>query len=601
MKVLSPSKTIREEKPAVSVIIPCYNQSQYLPEAVESVVNQTYQNWECIIVNDGSPDNTNEVAQELIAKYPTKRIVLLEKENGGLADARNFGIKNSRGKYILPLDADDIIRPERLQKMVSLLKAHPEIAIAYTDMEQFGTASKIVHEKEYDFKHLCFQNHLNYCSLYKKEAWEAVGGYNPNMAQGYEDWDFWISFGEKGYYGKRIPEPLFLYRVKDSSMYTKSLEHHDKLVARIILNHPCLYEKEDIATAEKVLNITDSTKDAHSDAVSTSSCVEGSGSEGSILKIPLSSGRAEEMRYQVHFLMNDRCNAKCIMCGGDYFRSGSGRMITFEKFKKMALNLKLQYFQSIVLAGAGDPLLDRDLIPIIQFARKEYPHIRISITTNGIALSEIIFKSLLENNVDFINISINSATRKTYQRIMQVDCFDKVCDNVKKLIVLKDKLRKFMRVQFSIAINRLNIEELPALVELGKDIGIDSINVMYCRFYPERIRHLNIENPENRLNNSESLFYHQKLSDTTVEMAKLLANKYKICLTHEPMFKENAQPKPCRWHFQEIMVGSLMVKYIHAVAPRFTSKTRLKAGYTILATPLLLRSNHFGTMNCTGL
>lgn len=138
MKFIATQKSSNESPSKVSIIIPCYNQAQYLPDAVESVVNQTYKDWECIIVNDGSPDNTSKAARKLMAKYHDRRIIFLEKENGGLADARNFGIKNSHGKYILPLDADDKIHPEILQKTVTLLETHPEVAIAYTDPLHFG-------------------------------------------------------------------------------------------------------------------------------------------------------------------------------------------------------------------------------------------------------------------------------------------------------------------------------------------------------------------------------------------------------------------------------------------------------------------------------
>jgi len=240
--------------PRVSVIIPCYNQAHFLPEAVESVVNQTFTDWECIIVNDGSRDDTTQVAESLIRKYTGRQISLVNQTNQGLSYARNAGIKVSKGKYILPLDADDLIHPEMLQKTVSLLKTQPEIAIAYTDVKHFGSANRIICAGEYDFKRLCLQNHLNYCSLYRREAWESASGYNPNMVWGYEDWDFWVSCGEKGYYGKRISEPLFMYRVKETSMYTKALEHHSELMARIILNHPSLYDQKHALDAKIILD-----------------------------------------------------------------------------------------------------------------------------------------------------------------------------------------------------------------------------------------------------------------------------------------------------------------------------------------------------------
>lgn len=240
-------------EPLVSVIIPCYNQANYLPDAVESVVRQVYRKWECIIVNDGSPDNTTCIAESLIQKYPDKQIRLIQQVNQGLSCARNSGIKAARGEYILPLDADDLIHPEMLQKTVLLLESHPEIAIAYTDVKHFGGAERIVCAREYDFKQLCFQNHLSYCALYRRKTWEAAGGYNSNMTWGYEDWDYWISCGEKGHCGKRISEPLFLYRVKEGSMYTKALEHHRELLAQIVVNHPNLYDQKSLSEAIKLL------------------------------------------------------------------------------------------------------------------------------------------------------------------------------------------------------------------------------------------------------------------------------------------------------------------------------------------------------------
>jgi FkbM family methyltransferase len=268
-------------------------------------------------------------------------------------------------------------------------------------------------------------------------------------------------------------------------------------------------------------------------------------------------GNMYVQRYptQVHFLMIDKCNAKCIMCGGDYFKSKSGRMITLKKFKTMAANLKLENARAIVLAGAGDPLLNKELVPIIQFVKKTYPHIIISVTTNGIALSEKISGLLLESGVSLVNISINSATRASYKRIMQVDGFDLVCKNAKNFVKLKKLLSKQTTLQFSAALNRLNIEDLPVLVELAREIGVNGINLFYTRFYPERIRNMSIENPADVLNNKDSLFFHQTLSDEIVEKAKIQAQKYGINLSHEPLFKGNAPAPPCTWAFSQVMVG----------------------------------------------
>jgi predicted O-linked N-acetylglucosamine transferase (SPINDLY family)/glycosyltransferase involved in cell wall biosynthesis len=236
----------------VSVVIPCYNQAQYLVEAVESVIAQTYPHWEILIVNDGSPDATTETAQALIMQHPARKIRLIEKSNGGLADARNAGIRFSRGDFILPLDADDKIAPTFLAKTVVLLEQRHDIAIAYTDWVYFGAHMTKRAALDYDFARLCKKENLFTCtSLFRKKAWEAVGGYNPNMTRGVEDWDFWIGCGERGFVGQRIPESLLFYRAKDVSMIHALQPHLPAMFARIILNHPKLYGAEAVRLAQK--------------------------------------------------------------------------------------------------------------------------------------------------------------------------------------------------------------------------------------------------------------------------------------------------------------------------------------------------------------
>ena len=239
----------------VSVVIPCYRQAEYLRDAVDSIIAQTYPKWEIIIVNDGSPDDTSAVAQAIILARPGHTIRLVEKKNGGLSDARNAGIRLAKGDYILPLDADDKIDPQFLAKTVALLEQHPDVGIAYTDWVYFGAHSAARDAIDYDFARLCSKENLFTCtSLYRKAAWEAAGGYNPNMTCGVEDWDFWIGCGEHGFQGRRIPEPLFFYRAKDRSMIHTLQPHLPAMFARIILNHPRLYNADAVRNAQKLFD-----------------------------------------------------------------------------------------------------------------------------------------------------------------------------------------------------------------------------------------------------------------------------------------------------------------------------------------------------------
>jgi glycosyltransferase involved in cell wall biosynthesis len=240
--------------PLVSVVIPCYKQAHFLPEAVESVVAQTFRDWEIIVVNDGSPDNTNEVARALIERHPDCDIRLLEKGNGGLSDARNAGIAVAQGEYVLPLDADDRLAPTMLEKTVAVLDSRPPVGFAYSDIQHFGLQDDLYRLPEFDADTIVYADNIAcVCALVRLAAWKQVGGYNANMKEGYEDWDFWVGCIEKGWQGYRIPEPLFHYRKTKGSMLSRANQVRERLIARIVLNHPELYSPERVHRAELMI------------------------------------------------------------------------------------------------------------------------------------------------------------------------------------------------------------------------------------------------------------------------------------------------------------------------------------------------------------
>jgi len=238
---LSFTFTQRSDVPAVSIVIPCYKQAELLPDAVESVVAQTLTDWELVIVDDGSPDDTEQVAEALAARHPTKNIRVVRQDNAGLSSARNAGIAVTRGEYVLPLDADDRIAPTMLERTHRLLEENPRVAIAYTDIRRFGDDDTVVRVREFSPLILPAVNCFSYCSLYRREVWEAVGGYNSNMVHGYEDWDFWVGAVEHGYRARRIPDPLVEYRIRGGTMYSRALLRHAELRSQLRRNHPSVY------------------------------------------------------------------------------------------------------------------------------------------------------------------------------------------------------------------------------------------------------------------------------------------------------------------------------------------------------------------------
>lgn len=217
-------------KPTISVIIPCYNQAQYIECALQSVLSQSYDDWECIIVNDGSPDHTGEIAKHWIAKDP--RFKYLEKNNGGLSSARNAGIEIALGEYILPLDADDYISDNYLLDCIKVIEKNKDIKIVYGKAIKFGVEQTEWKLPDYSFLNLLEYNMI-YCSaIYRKSDWKNIGGYDTELKSGFEDWEFWISLLKEGGRVERVLTCTFFYRVKEESMI-KSLASNTEEKKRI--------------------------------------------------------------------------------------------------------------------------------------------------------------------------------------------------------------------------------------------------------------------------------------------------------------------------------------------------------------------------------
>ncbi len=237
--------------PLVSVIIPCHNYGRFLRGCVESVTAQTYQNLEVFIVDDGSFDDTAEVAESLSHQYPQVSVIT-QRNSGQPAIARNNGITAAKGDYILCLDADDRISPEFIENTVCCLEQNPEAAIAYPDQQNFGDRTDFEPHPEYSFRNLVRFNFIPPASLFRRKAWEAVGGFATNVI-GYEDWDFWVSCAEKGYTGRHVPEAVWHYRVHNDGLYQSQISKDQRLKARVVMNHPRLYTQAQKKWAKGVL------------------------------------------------------------------------------------------------------------------------------------------------------------------------------------------------------------------------------------------------------------------------------------------------------------------------------------------------------------
>jgi glycosyltransferase involved in cell wall biosynthesis len=201
--------------PTVSVVIPCYNLGEFLDEAVQSVLAQTYQDFEILIVDDGS---TDEGTRTLLANYSRPQTRVIRTENRGLPAAKNAGAAATTGPYLCMLDADDRLDPRYMETSVSALEQDATLAFVSHWLRTFGDERADWTPERCDFPALLDVNTVNGAALVRRTAFDAVGGFDESMRDGCEDWDFWISLVERGFTGRILPEMLFHYRRRTGSM-----------------------------------------------------------------------------------------------------------------------------------------------------------------------------------------------------------------------------------------------------------------------------------------------------------------------------------------------------------------------------------------------
>jgi glycosyltransferase involved in cell wall biosynthesis len=196
----------------VSIVVPCYNQAQYLDESLQSVLEQTHTNWECIILDDGSPDNTAAIARKWEAI--DSRFIYLYKENGGVSGARNLGIEQAKAEFIVTLDADDKYGATFIEKALRVLIENDEVGIV-SSWGMYFVQNKQLQEfraTAHSITDFLFHNGANGSSLFRKQCWEQAGGYDEDPRNGYEDWEFYIRVCALGWKVHIIEEVLFYYR-----------------------------------------------------------------------------------------------------------------------------------------------------------------------------------------------------------------------------------------------------------------------------------------------------------------------------------------------------------------------------------------------------
>ncbi len=234
------------DTPTVAVIIPCYNYAHYLKECIESVLAQTYHVNEIIVVDDGGKDNAKEIAEQCLF------VTYIRKDNGGLASARNVGIKACNSEYIMCLDADDKLVPGAIEMHVELMK--DDMTIAQCALMEFGERHVIMVPTTPTGLERIMQSNTVFCNaMFSKRMWAEVNGYDESetMRLGYEDWEFWIRLLAKGCHVETSDVIALRYRTHAGQMtQATSWPNRQKLYKYIYDKHKDLYEEKNLIVAD---------------------------------------------------------------------------------------------------------------------------------------------------------------------------------------------------------------------------------------------------------------------------------------------------------------------------------------------------------------
>lgn len=387
-------------KPKVSIIITCFNLGQYLDEAINSCLNQVYGNIEIIVINDGSTEE--ETIQVLKGWENDNRVRVINIPNGGVANARNYGIKESSGKYICCLDADDKIDPQYISKAVKIFEDKKDdegLGIVTCWVQRFGNDKGVWEVQPFNKVEMLWSNSIPIASVFSRELFEKVGGYDQNI-DSHEDWDFWISAVAKGYRWDVIEEKLFFYRVRDNSKITKGNKKRLEYMKYMMKKHKTLYERKYldlVLTLEKErLSSENFVKEQEFEIAQLKKRIRRIKMKNSFL-----GDEKEEFLNKIHSLENkeDRSKYKCFYFLKKKLRNtykiisflfvhvkSSGRRVLFNIANVEVLSLDV-----------FDTLVRRDVHPEeIKLATAQYVSLRFNEQLNDISNPDQIYRERLE-------------------------------------------------------------------------------------------------------------------------------------------------------------------------------------------------------------
>lgn len=223
----------------ISIIIPCFNDAKYIEQSVNSALSQTYSSKEIIIVDDGSNFETKQILQKLELKID----LLITQENMGQSVARNNGISKANGEFVFVLDSDDFADPTYCEEAIKIFNSENDAVIVTTQAKFiFPSKEELYIPKGGQLNNFLLENCALGTSFFRKRSWEKVGGYDEEMRNGFEDWEFFIRLLQFGGKAVVIQKPLYNYRIRNNSTNHRANKIKYQLWRYIYLKHKALYK-----------------------------------------------------------------------------------------------------------------------------------------------------------------------------------------------------------------------------------------------------------------------------------------------------------------------------------------------------------------------
>jgi N-acetylglucosaminyl-diphospho-decaprenol L-rhamnosyltransferase len=454
--------------PEFSIIMPVWNRAALVHRAVESVLTQSYKDFELIILDDGSEDDL----EKAVAPYLSNSVIYNKTEHRGVAGARNAALSLARGGYIAYLDSDNMWDPRFLEIMREALNEGPvphQVAYCMYRLYRKNKQDNHFHlytirGEEFDFATLLKRNYIDLNTLvHSRQAAEETGAWDESLVR-LSDWDYVTRLASR-FRPVFVPVPLvhYYFGVAENAL---TLSHREYESRKIILSKNKSYRHS--------ITLRHDTVPYHFDHVSEKkyrNWIE-------MKKRPLdiSGFAANGYPYMLQVEPTNRCNLACPFCPSGRRELGrEGRDMSFEEYKPLVDDMA-DYLLLLVLYDWGEPLLNQDFPKMVRYANER--GIRTMTSTNGHVLNNEDFTAeILKAGLDTLIVAVDSLDQKTYEMFRRNGNIQKVLEGIRKTVALKRRLLAKTRINMRTVVTRYNEAEIPAIRDMARTLGVDIFSV----------------------------------------------------------------------------------------------------------------------------